>query len=80
MYFSFDCTLEELRQIIKDIEEMSDRKSKIIEDMRLMIEDQSVELKELRSKVDRAFIGFPVYPNTTLKNDDITTMFENKPF
>lgn len=80
MYFSFDCTLEELRQIIKDIEEISDRKNKIIEDMKLMIKDQSAELKELRSKVDRASIGFPTYPKITLKNDDITAVFEDKPF
>ena len=79
MYFSFDCTLEELRQIIKDIEEMSDRKNKIIEDMKLTIKDQSAELKELHSKVDHASIGFPIYPSITL-NDNVTTTFEDKPY
>lgn len=80
MYFSFDCTLEELRQIIKDIEEMSDRKNKIIEDVRLMIKDHSEELKELRSKVDRASIGFPIYPSISINDGGITTTSENKPF
>lgn len=80
MYFSFDCTLEELRQIIKDIEEMSDRKNKIIEDVRLMIKDHREELKELHSKVDHASIGFPIYPSISINDGSITTTSENKPF
>lgn len=77
MYISLDCTLEELKQIIRDIEEVSDRKSKIIEDMKHMIKDQTAELKELRSKVDRVAIGFPSYPNVDIKSDDITSVFKD---